>query len=244
MSTRTPAQITSAQIEQLKRAAKKLTRTSTFTHADALDHLALENGFKNWSLLAKYSKRSTAAPPVPPVPAPPAAATKLSRSRRRHLHGDQAEDDTTKFYCAQCDLFTEAGHFRSQHTWDESLQRALDSLNRWERRPSSETMPQRPKDAVNMLEQPARAAAAAAEAARGPFHRWLEQQKGKDTIVGDIASDVISDKKFPVGATTYAEVQDYLEHFASSAAMEGLKEAWKKFQASVKRAEKRTAGSV
>jgi uncharacterized protein YozE (UPF0346 family) len=72
----------------------------------------------------------------------------------------------------------------------------------------------------------------------------LEQQKEKNSIVGDFARDAIDDRKFPIGAASYAEVHDYLERFASSAAMEALKEAWKKFQASVKRQEKRTAGGA
>lgn len=50
---------------------------------------------------------------------------------------------------------------------------------------------------------------------------------------------------FPVGATTHADMQDCLERvFASGAAVEALKEAWKKFQASVKRAEKRASGKA
>ena len=239
MSTRT-----SAQIEQLKRAAKKLTRTSTLTHAEALDRLAIQNGFKNWSLLAKHGNRTTVVPPVPPVPAPTGAAAMPPKSQRYYLHGDQVEDDPEKFYCAQCDLFEAADHFFSQHPPAETLERCINSILRWERRPRSETAHQRPIGAPNMLELPARAAVAAREAARGRFHRWLEKQKGKDTIVGDIASDAMSDKRFPVGATTYAEVHDYLEGFASNAALDALKEAWKRFQASVKRAEKRTAGNA
>lgn len=232
--------ITAAQIEQIKRAAKKLTRTSTLTHAEALDHLAIENGFKNWSLLAKQSNHSTAVPSVPPVPVPSGTAANRPRARRYYLHGDQVEGDALKFYCAQCDLFVVADHFFSQHPVAETLERCLNSIHRWERRPKSETAPQRPIGAPNMLEQPARAGSAAQDASRGPFHRWLERQKGKDTLIGDIARDVLGDKKFPVGVTTYAEIQDYLDRvLASSAAVEALKEAWKKFQASVKRTQKR-----
>jgi len=232
MSIHTPA-----QIEQLKRAAKKLTRTSSLTHAEALDRLAVENGFKNWSLLTKHSNRSTSVHSVPSVPALSVAAAKLSRSRRYYLHGDQHEDDAEKFYCAQCDLFTEANHFFSQHPVEETLERCLNSLDRWERRPRSETATQRPIGARNMLEQQARASAADQEAARAPFHRWLERQKARDTIVGDIAKDVMSDKNFPVAATTYAEMLSYMENVsASDAAIIALKEAWKRFNASVKRA--------
>lgn len=238
--------LSTSQIEKLKRVAKALARASSITHAEALDHLAHENGFKNWSLLAKQGNRATAlaGAAAPQGPVPSVVAPKPPRSQRYYLHGDQVEDDPTKFYCAQCDFFEAADHFFSKHPPAETLERCLISTLRWERRPRSETAHQRLIGAPNMLEKQARDAAAVREAVRAPFHRWLEKQKGKDSIVGDIASDVMSDKKFPVGATTYAEVHDYLERFASSSAMEALKEAWKKFQASVKRAEKRTAGSV
>lgn len=42
-----------AQIEFLKRKAKTLSRTASLTHSQALDRVAAECGFKNWSLLAK-----------------------------------------------------------------------------------------------------------------------------------------------------------------------------------------------
>lgn len=243
MSTLTPT-----QIEQLKRAAKKLCRTSTLTHAQALDRLAMENGYKNWSLLAKHNGQSlvvgvVSSAPASSVPASSPLTTGPSKSKRYYLHGDQAEHDPAKFYCAQCDFLVEAGHFFSEHSPAQTLERCLNSIQRWERRPHTETAHLRPIGAANMLEQPARAAVAAWEAARGPFHRWLERQKGKESIVGDFASDAVGDKNFPIGATTYAEVHAYIERFASNAAMEALKEAWKKFQASVKREEKRMAGS-
>lgn len=237
--------LTATQIEKLKRAAKELVRTSAITHSEALDRLAIENGFKNWSLLAKHGNRSTAVPAgprVPPASTPPTAAAKPSRSQRYYLHGDQVEGDPTRFYCVQCDYFVDADHFLSSHPPAETLERCLNSVTRWERRPRSETAIERPIDAPNMLIQQARAVVVAREAARSPFHRWLEQHKGKKTILGDIARDVLSDKKFPVGATTYAEMQDYLERVsACDAAMEAMKAAWEKFQASVKRAEKRAA---
>ena len=175
------------------------------------------------------------------MPASSPSVASLSKSKRYYLHGDQVEHDPSKFYCAQCDFLVEAGHFFSEHLPAQTLERCLNSMQRWERRPRSETAHLRPIGAANMLEQPARAAVAAWEAARGPFHRWLERQKGKESIVGDFASDAMGDKNFPTGATTYAEVHAYLERFASSVAMGALKEAWKKFQASVKRVEKRGA---
>jgi hypothetical protein len=77
--------LTSAQIEQLKRAAKKLARTFSLTHAEALDRLALENGFKNCSLLAKHVNRAGAVSPVPSMVASPVAVAILSKSERYYL---------------------------------------------------------------------------------------------------------------------------------------------------------------
>ena len=50
-----------ARIEQLKRDAKKLVRATSLTHSEALDRLANQNGFTNWSLLAKHAGRSASA---------------------------------------------------------------------------------------------------------------------------------------------------------------------------------------
>lgn len=41
------------QVEVLRRAAKKISRAEGVSHGHALDKLAQENGFKNWSLLQK-----------------------------------------------------------------------------------------------------------------------------------------------------------------------------------------------
>lgn len=43
-----------AQIEQLKREAKRIHRESSLTHSQALDRVAIANGYSNWSLLMKH----------------------------------------------------------------------------------------------------------------------------------------------------------------------------------------------
>jgi hypothetical protein len=48
-------QFTLAQIEQLKLRAKFVSRSSSISHSVALDQLAHENGFSNWSLLMKHA---------------------------------------------------------------------------------------------------------------------------------------------------------------------------------------------
>jgi hypothetical protein len=50
-----PESHTTSQVEFLKRAAKKLARTEGILHSQALDRLAKERGYKNWSLLQKHA---------------------------------------------------------------------------------------------------------------------------------------------------------------------------------------------
>jgi len=57
-----PTLITSAQIERFKREAKKLSRSSGVCHGHALDQIAEEQGYKNWSLFIKHNSSDLAAP--------------------------------------------------------------------------------------------------------------------------------------------------------------------------------------
>lgn len=50
-----PVTFTSAQIEQFKLRAKYVSRSSNTPHSEALDQIARENGFSNWSLLMKHA---------------------------------------------------------------------------------------------------------------------------------------------------------------------------------------------
>lgn len=229
--------VTAARAEQLKRQAKKLARRTSITHAQALDRLAADNGFGNWSLLSKHVTR---AAPTVLSSARPTIAPAMAAPKRYYLHGDAEQGQSGKFYCAQCDLFVEGKHFFLQHPREETLERCLNSIERWERRPASETADRRPVGAPNVLEKDARAAAAEREAARAPFHRWLERRRGRDSILGDLAGDVFSDKTFPAGATTLDEMQSHmLRKAASHEALQAMAYAWKQFQAAVRRADKR-----
>jgi len=51
-----PSNYFPAQIEQLKRKAKLLARSSNVSHSKALDHVAIEDGFANWSSLMKRNR--------------------------------------------------------------------------------------------------------------------------------------------------------------------------------------------
>lgn len=50
-----PVTFTLAQIEQFKLRAKFISRSNSISHSTALDQLAHENGFNNWSLLMKHA---------------------------------------------------------------------------------------------------------------------------------------------------------------------------------------------
>jgi hypothetical protein len=54
-----PTSYSIAQIEHFKREAKVMVRSSALSHSQALDQLALQQGWPNWSLLMKHSQAST-----------------------------------------------------------------------------------------------------------------------------------------------------------------------------------------
>jgi len=58
---------TTAQLERFRREAKKLGRQQSITHSEALDRIAAEQGYKNWSLLAKHSEPPAASPASQPA---------------------------------------------------------------------------------------------------------------------------------------------------------------------------------
>lgn len=57
----TPSVFTPARIEQLRRDAKRLGKSRGLSHAEALDAVAAEHGFRNWSLLARSTQPMTPA---------------------------------------------------------------------------------------------------------------------------------------------------------------------------------------
>lgn len=214
------------QLERFRREAKKLARELSITHSEALDQIAVKNGFTNWSLLSKHSS----APPavttvVPPMPARPLGA------RRYYLHGDVVEGDPSKCYCARCDVFWPLNHLvpTSYHPDGKDGERFLSSLASWSKLTAAERGRNfRPDGAPNVLEAAARSARAAREAARSPFHRWLEGQRRRNDPVGDLAGDVLSDEGFPIGASTRREVEDYLESYGSHV-IRAVRQAWREF---------------
>lgn len=216
-----------AQLERFRREAKKLVREFSITHSEALDRIAVKNGFTNWSLLVKHSSGPSA-----PVIALPATPARTSGSIRYYLHGDVVEDDPTQCYCARCDLFRPLTHLvpTSYHPDGKDGERFLSSLASWQTSEAAERgRDVRPDGAPNILEAPARAERAAREAARSPFHRWLEGQRRRNDPVGDLAGDVLGDEGFPLGASTRREVEDYLEGYGSHV-IRAVRQAWREFE--------------
>lgn len=220
---------TPAQLERFRREAKKLSRELSLTHSQALDRIAVRHGYQNWSLLAKHSDASGSgfvppAKPVRNVPAPEPV-------QRYYLHGDVDEDDPAHCYCARCDVFVEPSHFDGQgfHKDGGDGERYLASLARHNSLPPLQKASRgRPDDAPNVLAQRATAERDAHEAARSPFHRWLEGQRNRDDIVGDLAGDILRDKSFPVGLATREEVEARLSRHGGHI-VRAVRAAWKEF---------------
>lgn len=218
---------TFVQLERFRREAKKISRESSLTHSEALDRIAEQNGFTNWSLLSKHSRGCTAvATASSKKPSRPAGVD------RYYLHGDVAEDDPLKCYCSRCDAFWPLDHLvaASFHAEGKDGERFLSSLARWNWTPVEERgLRYRPDGAPNVLEATARAAQAAYEAARAPFHLWLDSQRDRNDPVGDLAGDILRDERFPIGVKTKREVEEYLNGYGPHV-LRAVRQAWREFE--------------
>lgn len=152
---------------------------------------------------------------------------------RHYVHGDQYERDSAKFYCVHCDDFVEDKHFGREHP-GRAEERYFQSLEGWLRRSErGQTDMRRPSDATNVLAAVAAAQRAAREQARSAFHRWIEQQVGRNDPVGDLAEDIMQDRKFPTSASSRDAIGDYLMGRSSHrGVMDAFKTAWRRFEAS------------
>lgn len=216
----------SAQISRFKRQAKKLADELFLTHSEALDRIAREHGFTNWSLLSRHSETSAAQRT--------ASSTQFQALAlpRFYLHGDQDESDAALYYCARCDIFRDASHFddHQAHLGAEPHEkRYLIAVERWnERSVQSHAKWRRPQDAVNLLAARAVAVNAVYQESRSAFHRWLLDQVDRDDQVGDLAVDARADRNFPVAAKTRLELQNYLSRYGDHALV-ALRKAWREF---------------
>lgn len=182
--------LSSARVEQIRRAAKRLANAESIPLHEAQHRLANEYGYENWSLMHKHSQ--AVRPPKVAVTAVPIV---VGNGDRQYLHGDQHELEPAHFYCKACDAFVGAGHFYKKHDRQETLRRTLDALEHWAR-PSNEIAHRRPSNPFNVLEVPARQAEEAYQQSRSPFHQWLEKHRNKKSALGDLASDILGDRRF------------------------------------------------
>lgn len=221
---------TPAQLEQLRRDAKRLARSSSLPHHSALHQIALSQGFANWSLLVKASgSAKTLDSTALAASAPTRTFSPAQSSERRHLHGDQYESDPDRFYCARCDMFLGAEHFahHGAHTGEDYL----DSLEDWSKRDLAYMRGlHRPEDAVNILEAPALAARAQYQALRPAFSDWLLQQRKRRDDVGMLAIGVVSRRGLPATPISLPKLRRHYERRGMQyMEAEALYKAWEEF---------------
>jgi hypothetical protein len=229
-----------AQIEQLRRNAKRLARTLSIPHSEALDRLAVQQGFRNWSLLSKHSpKTSQAGPEASEATKPPPLVSSVSTDPRRqyYLHGDQMEDDPSRYFCVQCDAFLDAQHFaiHGPHTGERFLQK-LEQMRKQDKH--SQLNWRRPEDAVNVLRESALAARAEYQALRPVFSDWLREQ-GRRMRTGErrdniavMAIGLVSRRGLPTRPQSLPLLIDHYsrrghQHYK----LKALEDAWDEFLA-------------
>jgi uncharacterized protein YozE (UPF0346 family) len=220
--------LSTAQLEQLRRSAKRLAREASIPLHEAQGRIAAEHGFRNWSLLVK---RTT--PPDTHLNVPKSRSAEMRQ--RYYFHGDQNESDGAQFYCAMCDLFQLAEHFDGrEHDTTKSVERYLGNVRGWAVQPASVKRKwHRPRNAANLLAADVRsyeAAQASREASRSAFHRWVVTQAERDDWVGDLADEIKRDKNFPVTEGSLAKLLAYLKRVPAPAdALAALRAAFEEF---------------
>lgn len=223
--------ISPAQLEQLRRDAQRLKREQEIPLHEAQGRVAIQHGFKNWSLLAK-GVTSGPAPEVRVVDTE--SDLGLDTRKRYYLHGDQTEQDPALYYCAQCDWFSPAEHFESEHG-PKTVERYLSNLRYWSSPERSRANWRRPDKAVNILTESAQAfltAQTQREKSRSPFLRWIVTQTERNDWIGDLASDIEGDKTFPVAETSLAKLIAYMKRAgAVEEALEAMDAAHAEFTA-------------
>jgi len=221
----------SAELERFRREAKRLGRELSITHSEALDRVAARHGYQNWSLLSKHSNVADTPPTFLPHRKPPTVPSVAATVSRYYLHGDVLADDPTKCFCARCDYRVDPSHFdgAGHHGDGEDGARYLSSLAIHNGLPATRKAARyRPDDAPNVLAARAVSERDAYEVSRAPFHRWLEGQSKRDDMVGDLATDILGDRSFPVGLTTRKQVENHLAWHGAHV-VRAIRQAWSEF---------------
>lgn len=230
--------LSAAQLEQLRRNAKRLSRTLSIPHSEALDRIAAQHGFKNWSQLSKNSTARTNGRHVQTQQPVQAHAQPPEDPRRRYyLHGDQYEEDPSRYYCSQCDVFFDVAHFASHgaHTGE----RFLSAEQSWAKRNASlKRNWRRQDDAVNILRAPALAARAQYQALRPTFSDWLLAQgrrlrtEERRDSVSLMAVTMLTARGLPTRPKSLTElIQHYRSWGKHRSELDALEVAWEEFLA-------------
>lgn len=98
-----PEKQTTSQVTRLKRTAKLLVRGSGIRHSQALDQLAQELGYKNWSVLSKHAIPDSSLIETAALSDQPSAALKVNimgnigKEERRVLDAFELRTDAWRF---------------------------------------------------------------------------------------------------------------------------------------------------
>lgn len=219
---------TAAQLDQLRRDAKRLARQDSIRLCQAQDIIAGKFGYRNWSLLAKKNRSSDLAA-IGLADQKPGHADFRTRY---YLHGDQYEPDSSRFYCASCDVFFDAAHFSSHGP--HFGERFLDSLERWKKRDLRfELNRRRPDNAANLLEASALAARVEYQELRDEFGLWLKTQRKQQTSVGLLARLITTSRGLPKRPKSLLQLWHHTQrHGAWFTDTQPVDEAWAMFKAS------------
>lgn len=142
--------------------------------------------------------------------------------QRYYLHGDQSEDDPRLYFCALCDVFAQEGHFKQHGEKNraryERARARLKNIN------SRFTRPKNPLSLAESWPKPA-------SPTKSSFYRWLSKQTGRDDPIGDIASDVLRDKSFPINSQAPLRLERHiLLKGGHEDALTALREAFSEFR--------------
>ncbi len=218
---------TFGELNLLRREAKRLKKEKNISHCKALDEIALAQGWANWPTLA------AAAQPASEFQAkcqgsPPERA-------RYYVHGDQAEDESSQYYCEFCDRFQTSEHFQAVHG-DAAWRQTIASLEVWRKLPvDTKSQYRRPDAAANLYQSvydmpraPARLPRLKRTEASGMFHQWLSDQEWRPDAAGDLARMVARDPRFPVSTDDIEIIRGYLRKVGAKE-REAFEEAWEDF---------------
>ncbi len=133
----------------------------------------------------------------------------MPKSKRYYVHGDLHESEEYKYFCFICDTFELASHFSQEDHLEKRSEKYKQSLDIWRNRKISTKTFFRPNSANNFLADDSAADFRAQKARQCSFYKWLVKNEGRDDIIGDLASDVLHDKTFPVNSKSEELLLNY-----------------------------------